>query len=386
MDFKRIRVLLLDGYGRQIPSILQQLHDLGCIISTVSCSKCDPGYASRYPTKRILCATYQNDTKAMEELIDKELCSGEYDVVIPVLEPSTNFITKNTKKYSEYVRIAAAPYEAFVRAYDKEETLRVCQKIGVPCPCTKMDDETLEEYLGKVDFPLALKPRKGTGSIGFHRVENQGELYTLINEGKVIPEEYVIQEFIPQDDIQYVCDIFIDKDGQLKSVVVAEKNRWFPIDGGAACFLRTVDRPDIIEMSYELLKEIGWSGFCAVSYINDPRDNTPKILEINGRIPAGVKLCSICDIKIIQQMLEQAFGEPVTKFEANIHNGICLRYLHTDLLWLMKSPNRFQVKPSWFNFMNNRDYIFSLRDPIPFFAYAFRGIAKYKTEMEKRKR
>lgn len=385
MDFKGIRVLVLDGYGRQIPSILKQLHDLECIITTVSCSKCDPGYASRYPHKRILSPSFKDDISTMESLIDCELCSGAYDVVIPVLEPSTNFIVKNAVKYEAYVKIAAAPYEAFKLAYDKEETLRVCQQIGIPCPITKMD-ETLDVYLNKVQFPLALKPRKGTGSIGFHKVATEEELYSIIDSGLVVPDEYVIQEFIPQDDIQYICDICLDEQGNLKSAVAAEKTRWFPVDGGAACFLRAVDRPDIVEMSYKLLQAIGWSGFCAVSYINDPRDNTPKILEINGRIPAGVRLCPLCGIQIIRQMLEKAFRQPMTEYKTDIKNGICLRYLHTDFLWLLRAKNRFQTKPSWFNFIRNHDYIFSINDPLPFFAYAFRGVARYKKEMKKRAR
>lgn len=386
MDFNGVRALVLDGYGRQIPSVLQQLSELGCIITTVSCSKCDPGYASKYPAKKILLPDLNRGGAAMEQLIDAEICSGNYDVVIPILEKSTEYIVKNADKYSEFVKIAAAPYSAFIMAYDKEETLRVCQDIGVPCPLTKMDDETLETYLSKARFPLALKPRKGTGSIGFHRVDAKDELYELISSGKINVEQYVIQEFIPQDDIQYVCDICVDGNGDLKSAVAAEKIRWFPTDGGAACFLKAVERPDIVELSYKLLKAIGWVGFCAVSYINDPRDNVPKILEINGRIPAGVRLCPLCGIKIIRQMLELAFDAPVSEYKTDIGDGVCLRYLHTDILWFIKSKKRFKTKPGWFNFARNHDYIFSWKDPLPFFAYSFRGIARYRTEMDRRKR
>lgn len=386
MDFKGIRVLVLDGYGRQIPSVLRQLHDLGCVITTVSCSKCDPGYASRYPHKRILSPDFKDDMAVMEELIDRELCSGKYDAVIPVLESSTNFIVKNADKYEKYVKIAAAPYEAFIMAYDKEETLRICQKIGVPCPITKMDNETLEEYLSKVQFPLALKPRKGTGSIGFHKVETKEELYELIHCGKVVPEEYVIQEFIPQDDIQFVNYIVMDDNGEVRSSLVAEKRRWFPIDGGSACLLKTVNRHDIELMSCKLLKAIGWKGYCQVGYINDPRNNTPKILEINGRIPASIRLCYLCGINVIQQMLELAYVGAVTPFMNNKNIGVSLRYLQTDVLWFVKSKNRFKAKPNWFNFYKNYDYIFSIRDPWPFFAYTFKGIFRYKKEMEHRKR
>ena len=163
----------------------------------------------------------------------------------------------------------------------------------------------------------------------------------MINEGIIKPEEYVIQEFIPQGGTRYANNIFVGVDGEIKSSVEVRTVRWFPIDGGAGCFTLSCDRPDIKECSVRLLKAIGWSGFCAVSYIVDPRDNIPKVLEINGRIPAGVKICHLCGINVMQQMIEAAYGEPVTPLSTDIHNGISIRYFHTDLLWLLKSPNRF---------------------------------------------
>ena len=54
MDYKGKRVLVLDGFGRQQASILRQLHDLKCIITTVNDSKLDVGYASHYPHHRIV--------------------------------------------------------------------------------------------------------------------------------------------------------------------------------------------------------------------------------------------------------------------------------------------------------------------------------------------
>lgn len=386
MNFKGLRVLVLDGYGRQIPGILKQLHDLECCITTISCSKLDPGYASKYPTVRLLSSGFKENLDEMEKVIDRELCSGKYDVVIPVLEPSTNFITKNSEKYSKNVKIAAAPYKAFIKAYDKEETLKVCQQVGVPCPLTRMEDESVDDYLIKAKYPLALKPRKGTGSMGFRRVNTKDELLDLIKNGTVNPDEYVIQEYIPQNDIQYVTYMFIGADGETKSAMTAAKLRWFPIDGGSMCLGEAVDRPDLIKYSEKLLKGIGWRGFCQVGYINDPRDNVPKILEINGRIPASVKICYLCGCNIMKQMIEDSYNEPVTKYKTDIHGGIRLRYAQTDFLWFLKSRNRFSSKPSWFDRMNTKDYIFGWDDPWPYFAYSLKGVLRYKKDMEKRKR
>lgn len=386
MKFEDLNVLVLDGYGRQIPGILKQLYDLKCNITTVSCSRLDPGYASRYPSKKLISKGFKDDIDEMEKFIFDQLTSDNYDVVIPVLEPSTDYITRNATLFSKHVKIAAAPYEAFIKAYDKEETLKVCQELEIPCPLTRMDTETVEEYLKRAKYPLALKPRKGTGSIGFRRVDTREELLKLITDGTIDPDQYVIQEFIPQNDIQYVTYMFIGADNEIKSAMTAAKLRWFPIDGGSMCLGEAVERPDLVEYSRKLLNGIGWRGFCQVGYINDPRDNTPKILEINGRIPASVKICYLCGCNIMQQMIENAYDEPVTVFQTDIHNGIKLRYAQTDLLWFIKSSNRLSSKPSWFNRKNTRDYIFDAKDPWPYFSYSLKGLFRYKSDMKKRER
>ena len=46
MDYKGTRVLVLDGFGRQVPAILKELHDLGCVITTLNEKKLDVGYSS----------------------------------------------------------------------------------------------------------------------------------------------------------------------------------------------------------------------------------------------------------------------------------------------------------------------------------------------------
>ena len=51
MDFKGKRILVLDGYGRQVATIVQQLHDMGCVVATLNTSRLDVGYTSRYPKK-----------------------------------------------------------------------------------------------------------------------------------------------------------------------------------------------------------------------------------------------------------------------------------------------------------------------------------------------
>lgn len=380
------KVLLLDGYGRQIPSLLHQLWKLGCKVTTMCESKLDVGHTSRYPSKRVIVHGIREDQSIYRNAIMEELEAEQYDVLFPILEKATDICIDGTiqAKYPE-LKIIAAPREAFLKAYDKQKTMEACMKNNIPCPITKMDDETLEEYLQKVSFPLAAKPRKGSGSAGFKKVHSRDELNQYIQSGAIILDHYVLQEFIPQDKYMCNCYVMMDDNHIPMYSLALRTYRWYPVDGGPGCFARTVDQPQVVDSAIRLFKALEWCGFGQVSFMMDSRDNTPKVTEINGRISAGIKIMEYAGCTPVKYLLDRAYNNPMLAKADPIPEGLGLRYFHTDIMWLLKSPNRFSAKPNWFDFRKSKDYIFSWADPVPFFSYAIEHIATYKKDMAKRK-
>lgn len=384
-DYKGKKVLLLDGYGRQIPSLLRQLSKLGCKVTTICESKLDVGYTSRFPSKRIVVRGIREDIVKYRLVINEELSNG-YDILFPVLEKATDICTDGeiSKKHPE-LKIIAASRDAFQKAYDKQLTMEACMRNGIPCPRTKLEEESMDEYLSTVSFPLAAKPRKGSGSAGFKKIHDREELLKFIDDGTIIPEEYVIQEFIPQD--KYMCNCYIMMDDEHIPVysLSLRTYRWYPIDGGPGCFARTLNQPEVTRNAIKLFKTLEWSGFGQVSFMMDSRDNTPKVTEINGRISAGIRIMEYAGCTPVLYMLERAYGKKLNPISRSIEEGLGLRYFHTDVLWFLKSPDRWKAKPNWFNFRRTVDYIFSWSDPLPFFSYAIGHARTYKKDMKKRK-
>lgn len=385
-EYKGKKVLLLDGYGRQIPSILQQLYRLGCIITTICESKLDVGYTSRYPHKKIVVHGIRESAEVYKTAIVEELAKESYDILFPVLETATDIcVSEEMKEKYPDIKVIAAKRESFLKAYDKQQTMSICMQNNIPCPITKMDDETLDEYLKKVSFPLCSKPRKGSGGAGFKRIYSRKELDSYIADGTIKVEESVIQELIPKGGLQYGGYVMMDNNHKPVFSLVVESCRWFPIDGGPGCYIRTIHHEGMLDSSNRLLEKLDWTSFGHIGYIMDPRDNIPKVMEINGRIPASIKICDWAGMAPVKNMLDLAYGkelEPITK---PVPEHLALRYFHTDILWLLKHPERFKVKPSWFYCFRQKDYIFSFKDPIPFFSYAIEHIMSYKKDMEKRK-
>ena len=322
----------------------------------------------------------------MRPYLEAALKDGKFDVMFPLLEKSTDLIlTLQEEGKIKKEKIVCAPREAFMKAYDKQQTMRACMENGIPCPKSKLDEETMDEYLAKVQFPLACKPRKGSGSAGFKIVESKDQLTQLIDDKVIIPEEYVFQEFIPHTDYHYGVYLMFDKNGECSYSLVVQSCRQYPVDGGPGCFIRTINNEQIKRDSERLLKVLKWRGFGHVGFIMDPRDGIAKVMEINGRIPAGIKICNCVGYPSVKMLLDNAYDEPIEKMEISVPDGIGMRHFQADLMWLFKSPNRFTAKPNWFNFRHSYDYVFSWADPWPFFTYTLVHLKNYRNDMAKRK-
>ncbi len=385
MDFTKIKVLLLDGGSRQILPILYDIKELGCHVTTFNTSKLDNGYVSRYPNAKILRIDAQTDSEILQKAIDDEIMSGKYDVVIPFGDKYTNFVTLNEDKYRKVTRLACAPRAAYIQAFDKQKTFARCAENKIPCPLTRQEGQDIEDFFSKTRFPIIIKPRSGYGSIGFAKIETAEKFNNLIKLGKIDIDKYVVQECVVNFKTRYYVNAFFDKNGDLKSVVSGRTTRWFPIDAGAGSMCQTKKLPKIIEYSVKLLKSMNWQGFAQVTWFLDPYDNVPKVIEINGRIPAGIKTNRMAGVSIGKQLVEYAMDLPVTDFGMNFKEDIITRCILTDSLWFLNSSDRFRSRPSWFRFWKSYDVIFSWKDPFPFFTYLIQHAKTIRQDIRKRK-
>ena len=105
-------------------------------------------------------------------------------------------------------------------------------------------------------------------------------------------------------------------------------------------------------------------------------------MEINPRITGSVKICFEAGVNFSQLIVDDFLGKELIP-QFNVQHKY-LRYMHTDVLWFLKSPNRFKCKPSWFSFKNTTDQIFSWSDLWVFFAFTFQGFAKIRKDKQKR--
>ena len=384
-EYSKVRVLLIEGRARQIMPLMESLHKLGCHVTTFNTTKLDLGYVSHYPDKKILSFCHEKDPERSWECVSMELKTGNYDLVIPLNDFPAIMLSQKKEELKPYVTVAANDWDVFQYASDKLKTMKACMENDVPCPKTFVADESLND-LSSLDltFPVCIKPRTGYSAMGFRVIENPADLEHIVAATKEKYGAPLIQEYIPQTGLQYKAELFVDKNGDIKSCCMFSKLRWYPLSGGSSSLNKSVYRQDIMENSIKLLKAIGWRGYADFDYIEDPRDGIAKVMEINPRITAGVKLCYMCGVNFSEQIVQDHLNMPVTEY-MDYPEGKYLRYMHTDLLWFIKSPERFSSRPSWFDFRNTGDQVWSIKDPLPWFAYTLANVPRLGADTKKRK-
>ncbi len=384
-DLRGVRVLLVEGFARQTMAMMPALKALGCHLTTYNASRLDVGYASRYPDVKLLKFWDREDADASFSALMEVLRADRYDVVIPMTDFSATLLSEHIEEVRPLAWPAVNEPEVFRRAIDKQETMRACEEAGVPCPRTLYDMTSADDILSAgMVFPFVIKPRVSYGAIGFHVIRDEEQLRRVFDGAVRRFGPMVVQDYVPQTAIQYQCEVFLDGEGRAKSACVFDKARWYPVNGGSNCCATSVHRPDIAENCVRLLQHMGWRGYGDVDLIEDPRDGVCRVLEVNPRITAGVKICLAAGVDFARQIVELGTGRPVTEY-SDYRAGVRLRYMHTDLLWFLQSPNRFKTKPSWFDFRHTTDQVFNPRDPWPWVTYTIQGLRKRKAEMEKRK-
>ena len=381
MDFKGIRVLVLDGSGKQPIAMIRGLKEIGCHVTVLCTSKLDTCYASKLPDKKLLVKDMTPQNPEYISFLLKQVKSGDYDVLMPIGELSTNPVTQHEDEFKPYVKIACAPRETYIKAFNKQITFDTAIENGIPEPHTRHSGEKIEDYLETCTFPIIIKPRQGLGSIGFHKFEKREDFWPYMKEHGLDVDDYVVQEFVDYED-RISANIFVDQKGNICTSYAVDALRWFPIDAGAGVLSETVDAHEVIQAAGELLKALNWKGFAQVAFMMDRKTGEPRLQEINGRIPASIKMAYMLGYNISRQMLEMVYDDDVVQYPENDRFGLYIRHLDTDIAWFLKSPNRFKTKPSWFSWKNTQEVLYSKDDKKPFFANFLQKTFGYKKIMK----
>lgn len=359
-------VLLLGVEETPALAIIWSLARRGVPLAVASTRRICAGMLSRFPARRFLCPDPARSTDRFLEWLVAIVRSGEYPVTLACGEQATYLLSKHKPDLSPHTSIPIVDIGTFMKCRDKSLTMKAAAACGVPTPVTWFpEDAGIDGIAARATLPAVVKPCVSDGARGISYVRSRGELRQVYLETRKRYGPCIIQEFIPHQGMQYKAEFLLDRAGIVRQEGAYEKLRFYPPTGGSSTLNRTVHRKDVLDMGARLLTYLNWYGMGDCDFILDPRDAVAKLMEVNPRFTRTIRVLVEAGIDYPYELYRLALGqEPGERHEYS--EDVYLRYLPADLVWFLRSPERFRARPSFFRFISKGLHYeeWSLRDPL----------------------
>ncbi len=192
------------------------------------------------------------------------------------------------------VKVIVSDPEIIDICFDKYRTARYVESIGLDTPMTFVNygEAVAAIRSGKLKFPIVLKPRWGSGSIGIEFVNDMEELEetygmlikkvkkSILANASKGDEFILIQQKI--DGQEYGLDVMNDLSGRHRAVSVKKK---LAMRAGETDKAQTVDNADIRSIGHTLGKSLSHIGNLDVDVFE--KDGKYFVLELNPRFGGG---------------------------------------------------------------------------------------------------
>lgn len=243
--------------------------------------------------------------------IDALLCLN--DLELPIL-------AENKAKFEELgVKVIVSNPEVIDICFDKYKTAQWVESIGLNAPKTFVTLASAKEALvkGEIAFPLFMKPRWGSGSIGLETIDDMEELdiyyhllmkkikKTILATASVGDEYIMIQEKLTGNE--YGLDVMNDLEGNNVAVSVKQK---LAMRAGETDKALTVNLPEVREMGAAVGRNLGHIGNLDVD-IMQRANGDYCVLELNPRFGGGYPFSYEAGVNMPKAILMWLKGEKV---------------------------------------------------------------------------
>jgi len=292
-------VLLLDGEDRIALSALRSLARKNVSTVVAASQKRALSFLSKYcKTKVAQPYPHPKENRSLFlQAVRNTLRKNDFGVVFLATDCALQTISDNRKEITQYARLPLPSCESMNKVLDKSQTLKLAEEIGVPTPKTYFIRNLLElrDVSEKVTYPAVIRPRWSWVWEGdkahYSRVKYVESTTELIAAYQNLHGKFpfpMIQEYVPGTGRNYSMAALYNNSHQ-RALCCIKVDRTFPVSGGNSVSRESVAMDQRIR-SYtsKLLEALDWHGVAEVEFKLDPRDNVPKLMEINGRFWASM--------------------------------------------------------------------------------------------------
>ena len=253
--------------------------------------------------------------------ITLKICEEQkIDALISLNDLELPILAENKAKFEALgVKVIVSDPQVIDIAFDKYKTAQWVESLGLVAPKTYVRLADVKEALakGEIEFPLFMKPRWGSGSIGLESIADMEELdiyynllmkkikKTILATASVGDEYIMIQEKLTGNE--FGLDIMNDLTG--KNVAVSVKQK-LAMRAGETDKAVTVDLPEVREMGKKIGEALGHIGNLDVD-IMQRADGAYCVLELNPRFGGGYPFSYEAGVNMPKAIIQWVKGEEV---------------------------------------------------------------------------
>lgn len=171
------------------------------------------------------------------KVIDEKYISAIMDICVrenikaitTLIDPEIEILAENRTRFEQIGVEVLVPYLETARlCFDKYEMYKYLIKNGIKTVLTCRNLQEFDDVYNKkeIDFPVFVKPRTGSGSVGAQKINNYKTLKVVCREN----DDLIIQEFIDGFDLD--ADVYVDTISH-KAVSIFTKRKLETKIGGA---------------------------------------------------------------------------------------------------------------------------------------------------------
>lgn len=363
------QVFITDGHWRKSLAAVRALGSKGIKVTVGESARLATALFSKYCHRAFTYPSPFSKPSEFINVLNRELSHHSYQMLLPMEEETMVLISRYYSELSRWTYIPIASFDKLDFTRSKDKILQLAEKHGIPIPKTWYihDLSQLNSLKDNLPYPVVIKPKRSSGAVGIFYPKNPVELMEqYISVHKRFPYP-LIQELIPRKGSGYGASFLLDENQQVKASFIHKRLREYPVTGGASTLRESVKRDDIREMGLTLLKALEWFGVAMVEFKLDPRDGTPKLMEINPRFWGSLSLAVEAGVNFPYLLYRMSRGENFKPVEDYQLGKKCRWLLPGDMLHFVFNPRRSKLFPQFFNFWDrNTVYdIISAKDPLP---------------------
>ena len=304
---RQATAIVFDDLSTNAIGVVRGLGRHGVVVDLLSRYPRSLAQRSKHVSRVLRVAGGERDDEATIETL---LASADHYSVPPVLVPTSDesvlLLADWRARLEDRFLFNVGSVEAVRTLVDKSRFHAALTNLSAPAPRTLLPTslDELDAFAGEIGYrgivkpfisrefwrPFGCKTLVFEDEPGYHRVR-------ALLDG--FGDRYLVQGFVPGSEL-YAFYTVIGRAGRPLALAGYDKLRSYPLLGGSGSLCISRRRQDAIDLGLDVLVAIGHRGLAEVEVKIDPRDHTPKIIEINARSTTQTRLAEECAAQHIE--------------------------------------------------------------------------------------